>query len=216
MRTLISLSLFIIFSLVSFWLLRGKLIQSSDFVLLIISSSVIALVISYFDDIQELSIGGNSIVKLREARKELQVTIDELKKIKISTFRMLLLKSLDDSGGWRSINLVDSSAKYFFSLIDEIKEAGCFDDLKHEIEMPLSILLKAQLNRFYALFHNKRFEDDEFPKPMFFYIELSPDLINKVHQNMTPAPSFDEKKENLLAALDTYTKLFKILKEVQA
>ncbi|MFX5004091.1 hypothetical protein ABTC25_12525 [Acinetobacter baumannii] len=99
MRTFFSLSLFAVFSLVSFLLLQEKHIQSSDFVLLIISSSVIALVISYFDDIQELSIGGNSIVKLREARNELQVTIDELKTIKKSTFRMLLLKSLDYSGG---------------------------------------------------------------------------------------------------------------------
>ncbi|MDM8396131.1 MULTISPECIES: hypothetical protein [Acinetobacter calcoaceticus/baumannii complex] len=216
MRTFFSLSLFAVFSLVSFLLLQEKHIQSSDFVLLIISSSVIALVISYFDDIQELSIGGNSIVKLREARNELQVTIDELKTIKKSTFRMLLLKSLDYSGGWGSSHLVDSRAEYFFSLVNEIKEAGCFEELKTEIEKPLEILLKLQLNGFYSLFHNKIFEEDDFPKPMFFYIELNSDLINKVHQNRSPALPFDQKKEEILGAIDTYAKLFLIWKEVKS
>lgn len=216
MKTFFSLSLFVVFSLVSFWLLQEKHIQSGDFVLLIVSSSVIALVISYFDDIQELSIGGNGIVKLKEARKELQITIDELKTIKISTFRMLLLKSLSDSGGFGSIYLVDSRAEYFFSLVNEIKEAECFDELKKEIEKPLIMLLKSQLNAFYSLFQNKRFEGSEFPKPMFFYIELHSDIINKVHQNRTPVLPFDQKKEEILDAIDTYAKLFIIWKEVGA
>lgn len=214
MKTLISLLLFGVFSLVSFWLLLEKHIVSSDFVLLIISSSIIALVISYFDDIQELSIGGNSIVKLNEARKELQVTIDELNTIRISTFRMLLLKCLDHSGGWGSSHLLEVRANYFFSLVNEIKDSGCFDDLKNEIAKPLKILLKCQLDEFYALFHNKKFDEVDFPKPMFFYIELNSDHINKVHQNRTPALSFDEKKLELLEAIDTYTNLFKILNEV--
>lgn len=216
MRTLFSLILFIVFSLTSFWLLSEKHIEPTNFVSLIICSSVISLVISYFDEIQELSIGGNSIVKLREAKKELQVTIDELKTLRVSTFRMLLLKCLDHSGGWGSSYLVDVRAKYFFSLVREIKDSGCFDDLKSEIEKPLTSLLKSQLNKFYAIFHDKGFEEVDFPKPMFFYIELNSDKINKVHQNLSPAPTFDQKKAQLLDAIDTYADLFKILNEVKA
>ncbi|UGQ31492.1 hypothetical protein [Acinetobacter calcoaceticus] len=113
MRTLFALIMFVLFSFVSFILLKAEYIESNDFVLLIIFSAVIALVISYFDEIQELSIGGN-IVKLKEAKQELEVTIEQLKSIKESTFRMLLLKSLHHSGGLGSSNLVDSRADYFF------------------------------------------------------------------------------------------------------
>ncbi|MER8074771.1 hypothetical protein [Acinetobacter pittii] len=215
MRTLFALIMFVLFSSASFILLKYEYIESNDFVLLIIFSAVIALVISYFDEIQELSIGGN-IVKLKEAKHELQVTIEQLKSIKESTFRMLLLKSLHHSGGFGSGNLVDSRADYFFSLINEIKQADCFDDLKSEIKEPLQKLLKSQLNNFYALFHGKEFNDsDIYPKPMAFYIDLNPEIINKVHQFRTPVIPFLEKKEEIISAIKTYAEFYVLLKEVE-
>lgn len=213
MRIISSLFLFLFFSGISFWLMHAKYIQSGDFVLLVVISSVIALIISYFDSIQELSIGGN-IVKLKEAKKELEVTIEELKSVKISTFRMLLLRSLNYSGVWGSSHLVDTRADYFFSLIKEIKDAGCFDDLKQEISTQLKILLKMQLDRFYKIFYDKNFDNDSFPLPMHFYIDLSSEVINKVHQNQTPVKPFEDKKQEILQAIDTYAKLFIIFKEI--
>lgn len=175
---------------------------------------VIALVIPNFGDIQELSIGGN-IVKLKEANKELQDTIEQLKSIKLSTFRMLLLKSLHGSGTWGSGSLVDPRSQYFFSLIMEIKEAGCFSDLKQEIEKQLQILIKIQLNNFFRLFNNREFEKgDEYPKAMYFYIALNNEIIDKVHSRRTPAVTFDQKKQEIISAIDTYAQLYIIASEV--
>jgi len=214
MRTFFSLFLFIVFAFVSFWLLQKNLIHSNDFVLLVISSSVIALVISYFDEIQELSIGGN-IVKLKEANKELQETIEQLKSIKLSTFRMLLLKSLHGSGTLGSGSLVDSRSQYFFSLIVEIKEAGCFSDLKQEIEKQLKMLINIQLNSFFRLFNNRKFEEgEEYPKAMYFYVALNNEIIDKVRANQTPKIAFDQKKQEIISAIDTYAQLYIIASEV--
>ncbi|EGT98455.1 hypothetical protein ABNIH4_20004 [Acinetobacter baumannii ABNIH4] len=194
MRIIFSLITFILFSFVSFILLKDKYIDQNHFVILIIFSAIVSAIIAYFDEVQELSIGGN-IVKLKEAKKELQVTIDQLKSIKVSTYRMLLLKSLHSSGGFGSSHLVDSRAEYFFSLINEIKQSDCFNDLKSEIQVQLTRLLIDQLNKFYPIFHDKQFNDsDEFPKPTVFYIDLKNEIIDKVHQNRTPVISFDQKK----------------------
>ncbi|EOD8439663.1 hypothetical protein ACGBVN_003753, partial [Acinetobacter baumannii] len=111
MRIIFSLITFVLFSFISFILLRNKYIEPNHFVILIIFSAIVSAIIAYFDEVQELSIGGN-IVKLKEAKKELQVTIDQLKSIKVSTYRMLLLKSLHFSGVFGSSHLVDSRAEY--------------------------------------------------------------------------------------------------------
>ncbi|NLH05768.1 hypothetical protein [Acinetobacter baumannii] len=215
MRIFFSSITFVSFSCISFILLKDKYIEPNHFVTLIIFSTILSLIIAYFDEVQELSIGGN-IVKLREAKKELQVTIDQLKSIKVSTYRMLLLKSLHSSGVFGSSYLVDSRAEYFFTLINEIIESDCFDDLKSEIKVPLISLLIDQLNKFYPLFHDKQFNDgDEFPKPMVFYIDLKNEIIDKVHQNRTPVIPFDQKKQEIVAAIDNYAALFTLLKEVE-
>lgn len=178
--------------------LRNKYIEPNHFVILIIFSAIVSAIIAYFDEVQELSIGGN-IVKLKEAKKELQVTIDQLKSIKVSTYRMLLLKSLHFSGVFGSSHLVDSRAEYFFSLINEIKQSDCFNDLKSEIKVQLTRLLIDQLNKFYPLFYGKQFNDsDEFPKSTVFYIELKDEIIDKVHQKRTPVIPLIKKSRKLL------------------
>lgn len=215
MRTVFSLALFVIFSFVSFLLLKEDYLKSNDFVLLIVFSAIIALVISYFEEIQELSIGGN-IVKLKEANRELKVTIEQLKAIKVSTFRMLLLKSLHHSGGFGVTSIVDSRVDYFLSLISEIKGAECFEDLKSEIKEPLETLLKDQLRRFHGLFYNKIFIDgDDFPKPMNLYVDLTPEKIEIVYSNHTPPIPFDQKKQAIIDGLDAYKKLYLLFKEVE-
>lgn len=215
MRILFSLITFILFSFVSFILLKDKYIEPNHFVILIIFSAIVSAIIAYFDEVQELSIGGN-IVKLKEAKKELQVTIDQLKSIKVSTYRMLLLKSLQSSGGFGSSHLVDRRAEYFFSLTNEIKQSECFNDLKSEIKVQLIRLLNDQLNKFYSLFHDKQFNDsDEFPKPTVFYIDLKKEIIDKVHQNQTPVIPFEKKKEEIVSAIDNYAALYLLLKEVE-
>ncbi|MCK0808568.1 hypothetical protein [Acinetobacter baumannii] len=210
-----SLITFVLFSFISFILLRNKYIEPNHFVILIIFSAIVSAIIAYFDEVQELSIGGN-IVKLKEAKKELQVTIDQLKSIKVSTYRMLLLKSLHFSGVFGSSHLVDSRAEYFFSLINEIKQSDCFNDLKSEIKVQLTRLLIDQLNKFYPLFYGKQFNDsDEFPKSTVFYIELKDEIIDKVHQKRTPVIPFDQKKQEIVTAIDNYAALYILFKEVE-
>lgn len=77
-------------------------------------------------------------------------------------------------------------------------------------------MLIDQLNKFYPIFHDKQFNDsDEFPKPTVFYIDLKNEIIDKVHQNRTPVISFDQKKQEIVAAIDNYAALYILLKEVE-
>lgn len=213
MKLISSLLIFGVFSLISFLLLNGGFIESRDFVVLISLSAVVSLVAPYFGEIQEFSIGGN-LVKLKEANEELSATIEQVKQIKISMFRMLLLKSLQHSGGFGSSSLVDSRVEYFCSLIKEINEANCFEDLKMEIGVPLRNLIKSQLGGFYRLFEGKEFEGDQYPKAMQFYIALNENIIDLVAKNRTPPMPFKEKKQDILSAIDAYAQLYGIAKNV--
>lgn len=213
-RLIVGIAFLIVANILSYYLLSKKLIGGPEFVVLVIALTMTALVIIYIHQIQELSIGGN-IIKLKEAKIELQVTIDQLKSIKLSTYRMLLLKSLYHSGVFGSSDLVDSRVNYFLILLNEIKEADSFFDLKSEIKEQLQKLLKDQISNFYGLFYDRNFNDgDEFPKPMFFYIELTKEIIEKVKKNQTPIVPYDIKKKELIAAIDAYAKLYVLLTEV--
>ena len=213
-RLIVGIVFLIVANILSYYLLSKKMIGGPEFVVLVIALTMTALVIIYIHQIQELSIGGN-IIKLKEAKIELQVTIDQLKSIKLSTYRMLLLKSLHHSGGFGSGSLVDSRVNYFSILINEIKEADCFLELKSEIKQQLQILLEGQLDNFYALFHGQKFANDNgFPKPTLFYIDLNQKIIEKVHENRTPVIPFEEKKQEIIAAIKAYSELYVIYNEV--
>lgn len=213
-RLVVGILFLLVANISSYFLLSKNMIGGPEFVVLVIAFTMTSLVIIYIHQIQELSIGGN-IIKLKEAKIELQVTIDQLKSMKLSTYRMLLLKSLQLSGGLGSSNLVDSRVNYFLILVNEIKEAECFIELKFEIKKQLQILLNLQISRFYGLFYGRNFnEGDEFPKPTFFYIELNNEIIEKVKENQTPIVPFDLKKKEIIDAIEAYAKLYAIFAEV--
>ncbi|ENW04264.1 hypothetical protein [Acinetobacter beijerinckii] len=80
------------------FLYNGKL-SGTESVVLILGGVIVGLIIYFPSEIQEFSIAGNA-VKLREIRSEAIRTIDELKRARTETFRLMLVQVLKLSGGW--------------------------------------------------------------------------------------------------------------------
>lgn len=110
--------LILIFSLMcwlSFYLLNMKKINGTEFVALVIGSMFTCLIVNFLDQIQELSIGGN-LVKLKDAKSEVEKSIEQLKTFRLETYRYFLSSALQLSGGWGTIGFIDDRAKRFIEL----------------------------------------------------------------------------------------------------
>ncbi|MFK7207901.1 hypothetical protein ABB017_18195 [Acinetobacter baumannii] len=75
-----------------------KKINGTEFVALVIGSMFTCLIVNFLDQIQELSIGGN-LVKLKDAKSEVEKSIEQLKTFRLETYRYFLSSALQLSGG---------------------------------------------------------------------------------------------------------------------
>ncbi|GGI58820.1 hypothetical protein GCM10011446_03150 [Acinetobacter vivianii] len=127
--------------MLSYFVLDKGKINGTEFVALVIASMFVCLIINFLSEIQELSIGGN-LIKLKQAKDEVNEAIETLRESRIQTFGLMLGKSLDFSGGWGTICLKDERAKNFIDLYAQIEKSNAIDILKDRIRHVVHILIE--------------------------------------------------------------------------
>ncbi|MBN6518314.1 hypothetical protein JZM36_15740 [Acinetobacter pittii] len=195
-----------------------KQISGAEFVALIIVSAILSLVLFLFNDIQELSIGGN-IIKLKEAKKETEDAISQLKELRVETFRLFLEKSLDLSVGIQNMNvLMERRIAYFLKLYDKIKAANCVLALKEEILNVANTLIRDQ--KIYLYYYSNKLRDKldsigELPKPTSIYLSLESEMHNEFKNERARELSDEQIRKNLENCISAYSELYVIIQQLE-
>lgn len=200
-----------------FFLYNGKL-SGTESVVLILGGVIIGLIIYFSSEIQEFSIAGNA-VKLREIRSEAIRTIDELKRARTETFRLMLVQVLKLSGGWGSESKVEERVKDFLNTYDVIVKFECVDDLSDDIRKALRVLITSQYNNLCFIHQSEqripKDNLDDLWQPQDLYIQLKDQMIENICSRTSPHPEFFEVKKDVINALDSYKELYLIYKKLQ-
>lgn len=217
-RTLISSCVFILLSWVSYLILNLKQISGAEFVALIIVSAILSLVLFLFNEIQELSIGGN-IIKLKEAKKETEDAISQLKELRVETFRLFLEKSLDLPVGMQNMNVLkERRIDYFLRLYEKIKSANCVFELQEEILNVANTLIRNQ--KLYLYYYSNKLRDKldsigELPKPSSIYLSIESEMHNEFKNDRARDLSDDQIRKNLENCISAYSDLYAIIKHLE-
>lgn len=116
-----------------FQLLMWGKISGTEFVTLTIGIIIICLAIAMIGNIEELSVGGN-IIKLREAKKEADDTLEEIHNAQANLFTLMLLQSRKISGAFDTIRKVkDPRVDGFWKTYEAIKNAKLDKKVRTEI-----------------------------------------------------------------------------------
>ncbi|GAM30504.1 hypothetical protein P23_1007 [Acinetobacter calcoaceticus] len=210
----ISILLLSFFSLsgFSYRLLFLDQIKSPEFVVLIIASMFICLIGYFLKEIQEFSIGGN-LVKLKQAKDEVNEAIEQLKKFRIEAFRLFLLKAIEYPGGWARTGLKDERVESFIKLYTQIVNAKCDDDLREEIKKTNEQLLKDHLYELLKLDKEleKVFLNKDNPEPSQILLEINNEMLTKYEKRM--AWTRCQVEAELSESISEYTALFNINKK---
>ncbi|WP_000093713.1 hypothetical protein [Acinetobacter baumannii] len=208
----ILLIFFVALSGFSYRLLYLDQIKSPEFVVLIIASLFICLIGYFLKEIQEFSIGGN-LVKLKQAKDEVDEAIEQLKTFRIEAFRLFLLKAIDFPGGWARPGLKDERVESFIQLYTQIVHAKCDQELKDEIKKTNEKLLKDHLRELLTLDTEleKKFINNEKPDPTQILLEINGEMLTNYEKRMGWTKSCVEQE--FKESMDEYTTLFNIDKK---
>jgi len=199
---------------VSYRLLFLEQIKGTEFVALIIAAMFTCLIINFLDEIQELSIGGN-LLKLKEAKSEVNATIEQLKLFRIEAFRLFLSNAAEFPGGWGSIGFIDDRAEKFIKLFKQIESVGVIDELKKEINAVTLLILDNHLRRLLDIDPKGELSQQFYSKKMTTYpsekqilIAIKSEYIDASmnHYNWTK----ERVEEEFNNAIDIYTALLSI------
>lgn len=211
--------LILIFSLMcwlSFYLLDMKKINGTEFVALVIGSMFTCLIVNFLDQIQELSIGGN-LVKLKDAKSEVEKSIEQLKTFRLETYRYFLSSALQLSGGWGTIGFIDDRAKRFIELYNIIEKAGLSTELKYEIEPIVTNILKGHVRKLLDIDRSGELKRKFLTSPDKFYpadlilLNVSKEIIEDYSNNS--AWDLDRTETELTNSIEIYRNLLKIFKD---
>ncbi|RJE70009.1 hypothetical protein AMS70_12490 [Acinetobacter sp. JS678] len=196
----------------SYRLLFLDQIKSPEFVVLIIASMFICLIGYFLKEIQEFSIGGN-LVKLKQAKDEVNEAIEQLKNFRIEAFRLFLLKAIEYPGGWARTGLKDERVESFIKLYTQIVNAKCDDDLREEIKKTTEQLLKDHLYELLKLDKEleKLFLNKDNPEPSRILLEINNEMLTKYEKRM--AWTRCQVEAELSESISEYTALFNINKK---
>ncbi len=129
----------------SYGLLDDAMIESGDFVTLVITVVVASFALAFLSELSEVSIGGY-VIKLREAKKEAEITIGQLQKLLEASFEPQLEAVKVLPGGFGdAFATKDSRVDRFSRLFDSIKKVGLVEALTPKIAETAEFLAKIQL-----------------------------------------------------------------------
>lgn len=206
---------FVLLCGLSYRILFLEQINGTEFVALIIAAMFICLVGYFLKEIQEFSVGGN-LIKLKEAKNDVIEAIDQLKQFRVETFRLFLTKSLELSGGWGTIGLMDERVLKFIDLYSQIEVADCVADLKDDISKVVIILIESHLTIMLNMNEHlkNKFKVEGLlvrPSPHQILLAISDEMLNG-YKEYTKR-SEEEVKAELDEAIRAYTTLLIIEKK---
>lgn len=196
----------------SYRLLDDGMIESGDFVTLIITVVVSSFVLAFLGELSEVSIGGY-VIKLREAKHEAELTISQLRTLLVATFEPQLEMAMQVSGGFSDARSArDQRVDRFLRLLESIEKAGATESLRPKIREQATLLAKFQYNRIVGLTKGEpiRFEaDTPLPTPAAakagMYKEAALSALADIYG--VSATGMQELADDSLAA---YTRLYEI------
>jgi hypothetical protein len=187
-------------------------LSGTEFVGFSLGFAVIGLIIAFAAEVQEFSIAGNG-VKLKELRSEAEKTIHELKQARAELFRILMQKSVEFSGGWRSDSRVDERVIPFLKLFEQIEKFDGVKELEIDIKKALNVLMVGQYNQFKFIHEIQKNVGDSFneqDKPDILYIKLKDEMLHEIIKIRSPEPNFDDVKLDVIQGIQAYSKLYSI------
>lgn len=196
-------------ALAFYLLLIGKF-SGSEFTAFVVAFAVLAMVIAYAPEVQEISIAGN-VVKLKEVKAEALKAIESLNKSRIEMLRTFLGLALKHSGSFASGSPIDPRTHAFWKLLDQIKEYDCLTELKDDVIVSTKVLLAGQLNNISRRNRNARIVVSEpYPDPLdLAAIAFDVKGIEAAEAATSPAP--DDYKGEIKEALVEYSKLYDLM-----
>lgn len=124
------------------WLLGSGKLSGAEFVAFVISSTVIAGIVSFAPEIQEFSVAGN-VVKLREVKNDALRAIEILKKTQTETLRLMLRVKPFINGGYYADPGHSAIDKDFWDIVVEAKRIGGINELGPSILERIEVMLPA-------------------------------------------------------------------------
>lgn len=218
MRVLLGVVGFLIFSMavaLALYLLNFGKLSGTEFVAFVVAFAVLALIVGYAPEVQEISIAGN-VVKLKEIKAEAIKAIESLNKSRVEMLRVFLGLALKHEGGFGSEGPVDARSGHLWKLFDLAKEYDCQKELKVEIMLALKHLLISQL---YSIRWRNKHEGimcaEPFMEPMdLAAIALDPAGIQAALEQRSPKP--DNFVDEIRLALKEYTRLYQLRVEIDS
>ena len=197
---------------ISYWLLSHKMIEGSDFVSLTITVLVAAFLLTFLPDLSEVSIAG-IVIKLREAKREAELTIGQLQKLLEATFEPQLDAVRMSSGGFvaDAYATKDSRIDSFSRLLESIQKAGLTEALKPKIVENAKFFAKEQLKIIERLSGNdgRYSEVSDLPPPSKVASNVfSNEPVSSVAERFKLP--VDDLKRKTDAAIKTYRAMYDI------
>lgn len=197
------------------WLLMQGKFSGAEFASFVVAFAVIALIVGYAPEVQEISIAGN-VVKLKEIKAEAVKAIESLNESRVEMLRIFLGLALKHAGGFGSSGPVDPRVPEFWELYKLIKKFDCEKQLRDPIVSSLNVLMVAQLravsNRNLNLGH-------VISDPCISPFELSsvafdPEGISLAEERTSPRPT--NYKDEIIESIYEYSRLFELKRELMA
>ncbi|MGR2707606.1 hypothetical protein B7453_21010 [Pseudomonas sp. IB20] len=199
----------------SFYLLWIGKFSGAEFTAFVISFAVLSLAVGFAPEIQEISIAGN-VVKLKEVKAEAVKAIESLKKSRVEMLRALLGLSMKTSGSFANENEIDPRIPGFWRLVDLAVEYDCLTDVKEEILLGASALLRGQVavisQRSSSAALRSVYGLGEIPDP----IELSALALNNDEIVIHRSKTADEVRAEIKISIEQYMRLFELKRQIEA
>lgn len=217
MRIFLGVLGFLLFGLAAataFYLLSVGKFSGTEFTAFVVAFAVLAMVVAYAPEVQEISIAGN-VVKLKEVKAEALRAIASLNKSRIDMLRVFLGLALKHSGMFSSSSPIDPRLREFWKLLDQIREYDCFNDLKDELMLSVRVLLTSQVRNISRRNKDERIVDTEpFLDPLDL-ASIAFDVTGIEMAEVATSPRPENYKAEIKEALVEYTRLYEILTELK-
>ncbi|MGY2288378.1 hypothetical protein ACW9H6_01865 [Pseudomonas sp. SDO528_S397] len=203
-----------LFSL-ALWLLFTSKFSGTEFTAFVLAFAVLAVVVGFAPEIQEVSIAGN-VVKLKEVKAEAVRAIESLNKSRVEMLRVFLSLTLKHSGGFGSSDLIDPRAYAFWNLLKLIREYQCLKELKEELLINARVLAGAQLRNISRRDIDPRIITSEnIPDPIdLAAVAFAPEGIEEAAGRTSPRP--ENYREEIKEALVEYSKFYALILEIES
>jgi hypothetical protein len=182
-------------------LMVGKF-SGAEFISIIAVSIAFVFMVIFLSEIQELSIGG-AVLKLRDIKKDLDASVKNLERDRVSMFKVFVKLSMRFPGGLGSSRPFDERFELFFLLFERIQTSGCLNEVRGDVVNAL-ILIRSNHIRKLSQYLGVDF-DSSFDYFDIVSAALDPKVVaDVVGRNKS---SEDEVRSNIKGSLEVIEKM---------